>query len=93
MNAALTLLLAQLIDAREEAGITQRQLAAKMHAGYASVKAWEEGYNAPGAERFVLWADTLGYDVVLRPRKGKDAPVRGKRWTIRWRPGSPKEAS
>ena len=93
MSTSLTLLVAELVNAREEAGITQRQLGERLGVIQNTVDGWENGRSTPKVAGLILWADALGYDLMLKPRKGKQAPVRGLRSQIRRRPGKRKAAT
>lgn len=92
MNGALTMLLAQLTLAREEAGLTQTALGERIGVGLDAVKSWETGRCKPFAGSIIAYADALGYDLVLVPRDGKAGPVTGRRDLIRRRTGKPKAA-
>jgi transcriptional regulator with XRE-family HTH domain len=82
------LLMALLTDAREEAGLRQEDLAAALGKNRQTLRDWEAGRSSPPLRDLVGLADRLGYDVELIARRGGDGPVRGRRWRIRWRPGS-----
>lgn len=85
--SATAVLIAMLADAREEAGVRQADLAVWIGKCRTTVRDWEAGRSSPPLRDYVAAADHLGYDVLLVPRDGDAAPVRGRRWRIRWRPG------
>lgn len=89
----LVSVIALLIHAREEAGITQRQLAARIGSSRSHLNAWEACRNSPSIPLLAAWTDALGYDVALVPREGDAAPVTGRRHVIRSRTGKRKEVS
>jgi transcriptional regulator with XRE-family HTH domain len=49
-----------LVEAREEAGITQRELAARLRIPYTTVSRVELGERRLDVLEFMLWADALG---------------------------------
>ena len=63
-------------EAREAAGMTQRQLAVRLGSRWSqtAVSQWESGQKLPGLRSLRRWADTLGFDVVLAPRQDGDQP-------------------
>jgi len=56
---------AELINARHRQGLTQRGLAARMHARQGYLADWERGQREPSLTSLYRWADALGYTITL----------------------------
>lgn len=61
----------QLRAARWSDDVTQTDVALRIGSHRNSLQAWEMGTNNPQLRSFVAWADALGFDVVLRPRRSR----------------------
>lgn len=65
-------IVAELRRIRKEHSITQRDLAVSTgRASHQSIQAWETGVHEPTLGHLRQWAKTLGYDIVLVPRRGR----------------------
>lgn len=58
-----------LFQQRRYKKITLRKISCDLGLHYTSVDGWESGYRTPNIKRFIQWANYLGWDVVLRPRR------------------------
>lgn len=54
---------------RVAAGLRQEDLAAQLGIGIATLKRWEGGHTAPGAEDLFQWAAVLGVEVSFMIRE------------------------
>lgn len=48
--------------ARDQNGLTQRELAAAIEGDYMAISRWERGVNRPGDESLARIAEVLGHD-------------------------------
>jgi len=55
-----------LIDARQEAGLTQRELAERIGVSQAVIARFESGENSPRVDTLARVADALDYDVEVK---------------------------
>lgn len=62
-------LIAQLLRARTQRGITQGALADQVFTSTQSVHCWEAGKTDPRLSSIAAYADALGYDIVLAPKR------------------------
>lgn len=62
-------LIDQLARARDQRGITQEAAAARMLTTKQSVHSWEAGKTDPRLGSIAAYAEALGYDIVLAPKR------------------------
>lgn len=56
----------QLRDARMAAGATQTEVAEAAKVDQAQISQWERNVHSPSLESAILWAEALGYSIVLK---------------------------
>lgn len=61
----------KLRDVRWNSDFTIDEIARRIGTHRNSLSGWELGTHSPQLKSFVAWADTMGYDVVLSPRRLK----------------------
>jgi len=55
--------------ARRQQGKTLRQVQDELGYSHGTIDGWESGYRTPDINRFIEWANYLGYDVILARRR------------------------
>ena len=68
MNS-ITLIVAELIEAREALGLSQRATAHAMGIDQSQLGKWESGRWHPSSPNLCRWADFFGYDLLMRRRE------------------------
>lgn len=64
---------AELLAARETAGIAREALASRLEVSPRTLRDWERRYDSPGLENMFSWARELGFRLVLEDRLGQVA--------------------
>ena len=60
-----------LVEARLREGLTQAQVAQALGVSRVAMTSRELGYNTCPPAQLIKWAETLGYELVLKPRRGR----------------------
>lgn len=60
-----------LADRRRELGLSQIDLCRLINTGQNMISHWETGRHDPRLSKVLKWADALGYELVIRPRRGE----------------------
>lgn len=60
-------------EARERAGLTQKQLADRSRIAQSTISAYESGKREPGVDALERLLDAAGFGLTLRPRRPTDA--------------------
>lgn len=68
-------IIAELVRARREQGLTGRQVAARIGVVQSQLSYWETGARRPLAQNLADWAQALGYELTLRPLSTPLSPV------------------
>lgn len=69
--STLAEMVTELVIARKARRWTQRDLADDLNRWQNVISAWEAGTTAPTVDSLARWADSLGFDLELVPREGK----------------------
>lgn len=63
-------------ETRQDAGLTQLEVSARIGVTRARFSEWERGVNSPSIHRFVLWVNALGLTLSVTDRTTKDSARR-----------------
>lgn len=67
--AAVRALTTQLAEARRALGWSQQQLANRLYVSRTSLVKWESGQRTPEVGALLAWADAVGFEITITPKK------------------------